>query len=68
MLGLSVRQVRRYRERLNARLEIRAIIQPEQDVLTFSRQAVEELKAEREGRPAPESPSRAADVNRRPAS
>lgn len=54
LLGLSARQVRRYRQRLGARLEVRDVVQPAQEVLTFSRQAVEQFRAEREGRSAPE--------------
>lgn len=53
LLGLSERQVRRYRERLGATLEPRPVVQPEQEVLTFSRAAVLQFKAEREGSPVP---------------
>lgn len=50
LLGLSPRQVRRYRDQLGAQLEMRPVVQPPQPVLTFSRSAVEHLRAEREGR------------------
>lgn len=51
-LGLSVRQMRRYKARLQGRLEMQDVIQPAQEVLTFDRAAFEQLKAEREGRSA----------------
>lgn len=51
-LGLSVRQVRRYKQRLGGRLDVQDVVQPAQAVLTFDRQAVAQLKAEREGRSA----------------
>ena len=51
-LGLSVRQMRRYKQRLDGRLDVQDVVQPAQAVLTFDRQAVEQLKAEREGRSA----------------
>ena len=51
-LGLSVRQMRRYKERLGGRLEEQDVIQPAQDVLTFDRVVFERFKAEREGRSA----------------
>ena len=52
LLGLSVRQMRRYKQRLGARLEVADVVQPAQEVLTFDRAAVESFKAEREGRSA----------------
>ena len=54
-LGLSVRQARRYKQRLGGRLEIVDVVQPKQEVLTFDRQAVAQFKAEREGRSVEES-------------
>ena len=51
-LGLSVRQMRRYKERLRGKLEVQDVVQPAQEVLTFDRAAFEQLKAEREGRSA----------------
>ena len=51
-LGLSVRQMRRYKERLGGKLEEQDVIQPAQGVLTFDRAAFERLRAEREGRSA----------------
>lgn len=52
-LGLSVRQVRRLaKTRLDGRRDVQDIVQPKQEVLTVDRQAVEQLKAEREGRSA----------------
>ncbi len=49
LLGLSVRQVRRYKERLQGKLEVQDVVQPAQEVLMLDRQAVLALKAEREG-------------------
>lgn len=49
-MGLSVRQMRRYKARLGGKLEVVDVVQPQQEVLTFDRQAVERFKAEREGR------------------
>ncbi len=51
-LGLSVRQMRRYKERLGGKLEVADVVQPQQEVLTFDREAFERMKAEREGRSA----------------
>jgi len=51
-LGLSVRQMRRYKERLGGKLEVADVVQPQQEVLTFDRTAFEQFKAEREGRSA----------------
>lgn len=62
LLGLSARQVRRYRDRLGGQLEDRPITQPTQPVLTFSRAEVLRLKAERESQPVQ------PDVTPRPAS
>lgn len=54
ILGLSTRQVRRLRAHLDARLEVRNVVQPDTKVLTVSKNAVVRLKAEREGQPANE--------------
>ena len=52
ILRLSTRQVRRLKVQLDARLEVRNVVQPDTKVLTVSKNAVVRLKAEREGQPA----------------
>ena len=55
ILGMSVRNVRRYKARLGGALETEPVIQPAQPVLKLNKAAVLRFKAEREKRVIPDN-------------